>query len=110
VFNKIAEFSYKRTTQQAIGFYIAWFLIGLALAFVIGAFLGGIGVAQTQIFMVGQAIALIGAPILTYLVAQGRGVLGSTKSVVLIVLSVIFAYIGGFLLSLPIAAYLTTQE
>lgn len=111
MFSNLTNLSVKRTTKQAIGFYIAY-LILIALS---GGLIGGLislvtrsGDFDTGLIM-GTYAAVIFSVVISFIIIYKKNLLGNYLYLVLVILSGILALGGGGLLSLIPAAYLTTR-
>jgi len=102
MFKDLTKFGTHRTTNQAIGFYIAY-LIATMLVAMIAAGLFGAGASNSDAFAtgvrIGSAVAI--------LVSVGGG---EFKNILIGLLAGILAYFGGGLLGLIPVAYLTTVK
>lgn len=111
MFNKLFDFSYVRTSIQAIGFYIAYFLIIVVLAMVIGGIYGALSTSSENSFnigiKIGAYVAIINVIILSFLILNSKK-LFTPLNLILALVSVGLAYFGGALLGLIIVAYFTT--
>lgn len=111
VFKNLTDFSYKRTGKEALGFYLGY----LVLIIVVGAILGGtLGLAfGEQSFelglRVGNIIAILVALGLSFMILSKKGLMNDFGMILLALLSGLLAFIGGGLLGLIPAAYLSTK-
>ena len=111
MFYNLTDLPYRRTPLQALGFYIAYFSIGLIVIVVLGYVLALIGIIESYDdgFAVGNIGAILISTLLAYFVAKSKYLLGSFLIIFLIILSGLLAIIGGLLLGLIPVAYITTK-
>ena len=111
MFSALTDFSVKRSTKQAIGFYIAY----LGLIILVGGLVGGLigSVTGSGDFDTGLTIGTYAAVIfsvaISFAVTYKKQLLGNFLYLILVILSGILALGGGGLLGLIPAAYLTTR-
>ena len=104
MFENLFDFAYVRSTRQAVGFYIAYFVLNSILSGIAG------GILASNIeegYVVGGAIALISCPVLSLIIVVKKGDLGG-KGILMVLLSFIGAIVGAGLIGIIPAAYLTT--
>src|SRR3990172_1890459 len=87
MFKNLTDFTYKRNRKEAIGFYIAYFILIVLLGGLSGGIVGLI-INQQDSYAVGFRVG----------------------NIVLIPLSGLLAYFGGALLGLIFVTYLTTRD
>lgn len=117
MFANLTDFSAKRTGKQALGFYLAYLVLGLILGAIFGL-LGGIFLARgntdsaayTAGVQGGMLVAIFYPIVISFLVLRGKKLTGNFSYILLAVLSGILGYFGGALLGLIPAAYLTTRN
>jgi len=115
MFKKITDFAYRRTALEALGFYLAYFLLGGLLGALIGglaaAIKGDATFASSYITgaSVGQVVAIIFCLIIAILVVKAKNGFKNFSYILLIVLSGLLAVFGGNLVGLIPVAYLTTR-
>jgi len=113
MFKDLTKFGTHRTTNQAIGFYIAY-LIATMLVAMIAAGLFGAGASNSDAFAtgvrIGSAVAILISVGLAYMVIQARKLGGEFKNILIGLLAGVLAYFGGGLLGLIPVAYLTTVK
>ncbi len=118
MFKKLTDFSYKRNWKEAIGFYLAYLLLAVILGGVFGALLSTSTNAQTfqEGFNaglqsnVGPMVAIIYIAIISVLLLIKRKLYTKFRYLILIVINLILAILGGGLLGLIIPAFMTTRE
>lgn len=115
MFKKLTEFSYKRNWKEAIGFYLAYFLVGLILAGISGE-LSSIQSGATTFsegfdagFRIGAIVVIIYSLIISFVVLIQRKLYKNFGWVILALLSGLLAAFGGLLLGLAIPAFITTR-
>lgn len=113
MFSHLTDFSYQRSGVQAVGFYIAYFIVFILIAALLGGFSSLLGGSEAQAVeratQLGIVTVTIGTPIITFLVASKKKLTHQFPVVLLIVVSGILAMFAGALLGLLPAAYLTTK-
>lgn len=109
MFQHLLDFDFKRSGVQALGFYIAW----LVLITLVGALLGAIGgminpetAYQTGV-RIGTVMAIVASVALCGLIIQAKKRI-TFPMILLAVFSGFLAFLGGGVLGLIPAAYLTT--
>ncbi|MEO0378440.1 MAG: hypothetical protein AAF329_28365 [Cyanobacteria bacterium P01_A01_bin.17] len=111
MFNQLSNFRYQRTAVQAIGFYIAYFLLlvisgGLAGAMTAMIFPGD--PAQLGI-RAGFTIAILGCSGLAITIASQKRILNNFLTWILIALTVLLSILLGGIGGLLPVAYLSTK-
>lgn len=116
MFKKLTEFSYKRNWKEAIGFYLAYFLVGLILAGIAGGLLiiiqSGVntfGEGFNAGLVIGQIVGVIYSLIISFAVLIQRKLYKNFGYVILVLLNGLLALFGGLLLGLIIPAFMTTR-
>lgn len=116
MFKHLTNFGYKRNAKEAIGFYIAYliliimaaFLLGSALGIVMGAFYGfNFGLIGLK---VGNVIAIIITVVTAFLILKEKKLLSNFGYILLVLLSGILAVYLGCLGGLIPVAFLTTRK
>lgn len=114
MFTKLGDFSVKRTVKEAIGFYISYFLGIMVAAMAITAIIAS-ATGRTNDFdfgvMIGQMVAILASLTLSMLVLAKKNMLNSNNVpfILLALSSAFLAYLGGGMLGLIPAAYLSTR-
>lgn len=114
MFKNLTDFSYKRNWQEAIGFYLAYLLLGMVLAGIAGALTGILSGANTfsrgfnQGLGVGATISVVFSLIISGLLLKEKKLFRNFGYVLLILLGGILA-VGGLLLGLVIPAFISTR-
>ena len=111
MFRRLTDFGHQRTLVEAIGFYLAYLVLGIIIAAGLGAlaslvtgnltFEGGM--------TVGAAFAIGVCPVMAFIILGAKGLLSHLGYVAVAVLSVVGAAVGGLLLGLIFVAFLTTR-
>jgi len=111
MFTHLTNFAYKRTALQAVGFYIAYFLLLLLIAGATGGFLALVtgNVDQELSVRIGVMISAIACAVLSLAIAQKKHTLHHFTTILAIILAIIGAMFGGALVGLVFVAYLTTK-
>ena len=107
MFRKLTQFDYRRSTTEAIGFYLAYLLF---LALIAGLITAVVARNFNESVVIGARIAVIVSPMISFFVLYKKKRLKNFGYLLLIVLSGILAMLLGLLLGLIPAAYLTTLE
>lgn len=109
MFKKLTDFSYKRTKVQALGFYIAYFVLTVIVSGLVGGILGLVipNPSFESGVRIGTFIAIIFSVGLSFFVLKKKR-LQDFKLIVITILSGVLALFGGGLLGLIPAAYLST--
>lgn len=115
MFKKLTEFSYKRNWKGAIGFYLAYLLLG----FILGGIFGILSTIQSGAttpsegfdagFKIGAIISIIYPLTISFIVLVQRKLHKNFGWVILALLSGLLAAFGGSLLGLLIPAFMTTR-
>jgi len=106
MFKKIFDFGYNRTGRQAVGFYIAHFIVLILLAGIFGGLtMGGF----EEGVMAGARTAVVYSVVLSFLVVAKKNDWGLTTVVLSLVSGILAMILGGFT-GLIIPAYLTTRR
>ncbi len=111
MFKKLTDFSYKRSGKEALGFYVAYLVLiiisaGL-LGGVIGLILGEEGI--TLGMRVGNLIAVFMCLAISFVLLSKKRETGNFGFILLALLSGILAFLGGGILGLIPAAYISTK-
>ena len=115
MFKNLTNFSYKRNWKEAVGFYLAYFLVGLILGGIGGALSGIQSGASTfdegfrSSLGVGAMVAIVYCLIIACLVLAQRKLYKNFGYVILALLSAVLAAFGGLLWGLIIPAFMTTR-
>ena len=114
MFTHLTDFAYTRTTKQAIGFYLAYFLLFILMAFMAGAVLGIIIRDSANAFEAGLTLGNILAVVASFgvslLILKKKKLLSHFGFILLCVLSGILSVFIEALGGLIPAAYLTTRS
>ena len=112
MFKNLTDFAYKRNRKEALGFYLGY----LILIVVVGALAVGLfGLASGQQnfelgLRIGNIIGILSSLGLSFAVLSKKGLMNNFGLLLLALLSGLLAFIGGGLLGLIPAAYLTTKK
>lgn len=112
MFSNLTKFEVSRTSQEAVGFYIAYLFLGLASGFVIGAVAGILNPenAQQAAFQAGSVFAIVVCLTLAISISLKKGLFSSFKAIVVIAITAVLSLLLGMLGGLLPVAYLTTLE
>jgi hypothetical protein len=110
MFNNLFNFEYKRSPLEALGFYIAYFVLFIALAFLVGLLMGMTGLMEAdQTFTVGVIMASLVAFGLSTAIVVKKKLWGNFLLVLLVPVAGILAAFGGMLFGGIVPAYLSTK-
>ena len=112
MFKNLLDFGYKRTWLQAVGFYLAYFLLIIIIGFLAGALMGLIfsgGSVSAMGVQIGNILAIVICLALSFTILYKKNQHKNFGLVLLALLSGILAFLGGGLLGLIPAAFLTTR-
>ncbi len=113
MFSHLTDFGYQRTALQAFGFYIAYFILFLLLAGVVGALVALSSAEQPNIVelstRMGILTAVVACTLVAFAILVKKNRLSHFPSLIIAIASGICALFGGALLGLLPVAYLTTQ-
>ncbi len=110
IFNNLTNFAYKRTTKQALGFYIAYLL----LIVICGALLGGVSALIVQdpvsfATRAGSMLAVVMSVTLAFMLLKAKNLHNNFLFIILALFSGLLALFGGGLLGLIPATYISTK-
>ncbi len=111
MFLELTNFALKRTPKQALGFYFAYLLFIIILSGLIGGLFGYFSKSVTYEIgaRLGTLISVVTSLYLSFLMLQKKKLTKNTRFLLLAILSGFLAYIGGGLLGLIPASYLSTK-
>ena len=117
MFKNLTDFSYERNRNEAFGFYVAWGLLSVLLAALVGTFftlsfnLSSIPTSELSSLgaRVGTLVAFFVVLFISVKIAYAKKLLSNFKTIILIVLAGLCALFGGALLGFLIPAYLSTR-
>lgn len=110
MFKELTNLSRKRSTKEALGFYLAYLLLTIIISMVLGATLGLANNQNTFEYgvRVGTATSVIVSIILSILQLKEKNLLTNFSLLIFALCSGIFAYLGGALLGMIIPSYFST--
>lgn len=108
MFKNLTDFSYKRNLKEAIGFYLAYLLLGVILGGIAGALFVSQGFNQGV--RVGTIVSIILSLVISGLLLKEKNLFRNFSYILLALLSGILAAFGGSLLGLIIPAVITTKD
>jgi len=111
VFTNLTDFAYKRTTKQALGFYLAYLLLIIILGALSGV-LAGLALGENSYAIglrVGNMVAILSVLVLSFVILHKKSLFKNFSLIIIALLSGVLAIIGGGLLGLIPAAYLTKK-
>ncbi len=118
MFKHLMDFSYERNWKEAIGFYLAFLLMGLLAISILAGIVGGFILDQASTFQsgftVGMRVGIIAGPIyaliISCIVLKEKKLYKKFGYVLLVLVSVIIASLVGLVVSMLIPAFLTTRK
>ncbi len=116
MFKKLTDLSFKRSWLQALGFYLAYFLLALIIGGIFGAIAGALFAKAETIqagFEAGQRggvlVATLFPPIVCLMILKSKKMLNNFWYILLALFSGVLGVLGGALLGLIPAAFLSTR-
>ena len=115
MFRHLGEFRFQRSLAQAFGFYLVYFFAGIIVSGMLGGIAGLVSGANgfedgMQVgIKVGTVFAVILTATLTFLILRAKGQFRNVLYLLVGLLSVGAAWLGGLLLGLIFVAFLTTR-
>jgi hypothetical protein len=112
MFRRLTDFGHERSLIQAIGFYLVYLIGGIALGALLGA-LAGMTFKEFGFdagLMAGAALAVVSCPLLSFAILRAKGLLSNVVYLLIAVLSVAGAAVGGLILGLIFVAFLSTRS
>jgi hypothetical protein len=112
MFQNIFDYSFKRTTSQAIGFYIIHLILIIITAGLIAGIIGTAVNNNTFQFgaRIGQISAVIACIALGLVIIKKKQLTNNPMYLILALVAGLIAYFAGGLLGLIPVAYLTTRD
>ncbi|BFM14966.1 hypothetical protein R50073_11490 [Maricurvus nonylphenolicus] len=110
MFSKLTEFNAQRSIKEAVGFYLAYFILFLLLGFTVGGIIGVLNPDQAYEVgvKVGQIMAVIMCCALAVTIVFKKSLQSSFKCIALAVMAALLSILLGALGGLIPIAYLTT--
>lgn len=110
MFKNLGDLAYKRVGWEILGFYLAYLGVIILLAVLIGMVGGIVGLVEVSSgIRLGTFVAVIASLVISFMLIQKKNLLGDFPCILLAILSGILAVIGGGLLGLIPAAYLSSR-
>ena len=112
MFKHLTTFSYKRNWKEAIGFYIAFLILGLVLGGIAAVFGGASSGNATfnEGVKIGALVSIIYCLLISGLLLKEKRLFKNFVYILLALVSGLLAGLGGGLLGMIIPAFLTTRE
>lgn len=113
MFKNLMDFSYKRTTLEAIGFYFAFLFLTILIAGTVGAVLGmivGVQKAGAVGGMGGYCISIIFCTYLSFQIMREKNLFKSFGAIILFLLTILLSMLGGGLLGLIPTTMLSSKD
>jgi hypothetical protein len=115
MFRRLGEFGYQRGAVQAIGFYLVYFFAGIIVSGILGGIFGmatganGLEEGMQAGLKVGMIFAIFLSAVLSFAILRAKGQLRNVVYLLVGLLSVGAAWLGGLLFGLIFVAFLTTR-
>ena len=111
MFKKLTEFNHKRTSKEALGFYLAYLLLIVILSALIGGIFGlVIGEGSIELGMrLGGFVAVVVCLVISFMLLSKKNLMYNFGMLLLALLSGLLAFFGGGILGLIPVAYLSTK-
>jgi hypothetical protein len=112
MFNNLFDFGYRRSTKEAVGFYIAYLVLAIVAAMLLGGLVGMLGEEDTAYELgvkIGSIVAIVASVVLSFLIIRAKR-LYSFGMILLGIVSGVLALLTGGLGGFIPVAYLTTRE
>lgn len=115
MFRRLGEFGYQRSAVQAIGFYLVYFVAGIIVSGMLGGIFGvatganGLEEGMQVGLKVGTIFAVFLTAVLSFAILRAKGQLKNVLYLLVGLLSVGAAWLGGLLFGLVFVAFLTTR-
>ena len=118
MFTHLTDFKFRRTTKQAVGFYIVYLMGTVLLAGLISyiymSMSGQSFSPEDESFSagarVGSKVVMVIVLILSILILNAKKLTHNSRSIIIVLIAVAFTFVGGGLLGFIPVAYLTTLE
>lgn len=110
MFKKLMDFSYERTPLEAVGFYLAYFGLGLLIGSLMGGILGLLSFSVKVIVSLGILSAVVLSLTVSFLILHKKKLLNNFSYIMLAVLSGLLALVAGALGGMIPVAFLTTRK
>ncbi len=111
IFKNLTNFTYVRSPEEAIGFYLAYLLLYLIMGGIGGTISGLLfGADFYSALRIGAFLALIETLILCYFLLSSKKLYRSYADILIAIISLGFTAYGGGILGLIPLAYLTTRK
>jgi hypothetical protein len=115
MFRRLGDFGYQRSAVQAIGFYLVYFFAGIIVSSMLGGVFGiatganGLEEGMQVGLKVGMVFAIFLSAVLSFAILRAKGQLRNVLYLLVGLLSVGVAWLGGLLFGLLFVAFLTTR-
>src|SRR5579859_6085743 len=108
MFKNLTNFGYKRTTTEAIGFYVAYLVLTIVLASLSGGLLGLVSGNQDSFgfgVRIGTIVAILISLLISFLIISSKKMTGNFIYLLLALVRGVLAFFGGGILGIIPAAY-----
>ena len=109
MFKDLTNFAKKRTGWEAFGFYLAYLLLIIVVALLLGAMVALLDFNTGVAFRAGNIFAIAICLTLAFMVLKQKNLASNFGFILLALLSGVLAFIGGGILGLIPVAFLTTR-
>lgn len=109
MFKNLTNFAHKRNGWEVLGFYLAYLLLIIVVALLLGAAVALLDFDTEVAFRLGNAFAIIICLVLSFMVLKQKKLTGNFGLILVALLSGVLAFIGGGILGLIPVAFLTTR-
>lgn len=111
MFKNLSKWELKRNWKQAIGFYIAYFVQGFILLYILLIPYNPNDFTENLLLiLISSLTIIIYSMTLSFLILNKKRMIVDKKNIFLLLMTGIISYVGGIFLGLIIPAYLTTLE
>lgn len=113
MFKNLSNFSYKRSNTEAFGFYIAYFFLIIAVSVGLALLMSivlNIANSYSDGVNIGTGVAMILSTGLAGLIVKAKNLQNDPKYLVIAASALVLGLIGGALLGLLPATYLSTRD
>ena len=111
MFRHLTDFGHQRSPLEAFGFYLAYLVLGVVTSMVLGMLAGLLldGFGFESGLTLGTFVAIGICPVLSFFILRAKGLLRHVGFLLVALLSVAGAAVGGLLLGLIFVAFLSNR-
>ncbi len=118
MFGHLTDFKFRRTTKQAVGFYIVYLLATVLIVGIIsymylemsGRSFSSDDESFSVVAQVDSKAVVVIVLALSILILNAKKLIRNSRSLIIVLIAVAFTFVGGGLLGFIPVAYLTTLE